>query len=204
VLTLHGHEADILSVAFNPDGKRIVSGGYDKTIKVWDAVTGAEVMTLGGHKGIVRCVAFSPDGRRIASGGDGMLKLWDAGTGAELMTLRGHNHDASSIAFSPDGNCIVSGSEDGTINLWESTEPAGGYELRRTGETARKIVDELYEKHGLYQKVIDELKADEMLDEAVRKVALQIANARLWEDAEKLKKESQELTSPEEAEKEEG
>ncbi len=70
-------------------------------------------------------------------------------------------------------------------NLWESTAPAGGYEARKTAEAARKLVDELYEKHGLYQRVIDGLKADETLDEAVREVALQIANARLWEDAEK-------------------
>jgi hypothetical protein len=56
---------------------------------------------------------------------------------------------------------------------------------------AKTIVDELYEEYGFYSQVIDKLKLDNTLDEAVRKVALQIANARLWEDAEKRKKQSQ-------------
>ncbi len=65
--------------------------------------------------------------------------------------------------------------------------PTDGYEPRRTGAAARKLVDKLHEEHGLYSKVIDKLKANETLDESACKVALQIANARLWEDAEKLK-----------------
>src|SRR5262249_48766716 len=58
----------VLSVAFSPDGKRIVSGSEDRTLKVWDAQTGQETRTLEGHTGIVYSVAFSPDGKRIASG----------------------------------------------------------------------------------------------------------------------------------------
>ena len=48
-------------------------------------------------------------------------------------------------------------------------------------------MNELREKHGLYGNVIDKLKTDDTLDDPVRKIALQIANARLWEDAEKQK-----------------
>ena len=110
------------------------------------------------------------------------------------MTLRGDGHWLFSIEFSPDGKTIAIGSSSG-ITLLESEVPAGGYEPRRTTAAARGIVDELFEKHGLYQKVIDELKADETLDEAMQKVALQIANSRLWEDAEKLKEENQESTT---------
>lgn len=60
-------------------------------------------------------------------------------------------------------------------------------------------MDELYEEHGFYSEVIDKLKADETLDKSVRKIALQIANSRLWEDTEKQKKESQDSAGPEEA-----
>ncbi|GAF93160.1 unnamed protein product, partial [marine sediment metagenome] len=81
------------------------------------------------------------------------------------------------------------------IKLWESTAPAGGYEPRRTANAARKIVDELYEKHGFYNEVIDKLKADKMLDEPLREVALQIANCRLLEDAKKLEKQAKEVVS---------
>ena len=80
------------------------------------------------------------------------------------------------------------GGKGGNVILWESAAPTDGYESRRTGAAAQKVVDGLYEKHGFYSKVIEMLKADKALGESVRKVALQIANARLWEDAEKPKK----------------
>ena len=78
-------------MAFSPDGRRIVSGSYDKTVKVWDAATGQETLTLKGHSMAVTSVAFSPDGRRIVSGSeDGTVKVWDAATGQETLTLKGH------------------------------------------------------------------------------------------------------------------
>jgi WD40 repeat protein/serine/threonine protein kinase len=199
LMTLRGHDNWIHSVAFSPDGKRIVSGSYDTMVKVWDVATGAEVITLHGHRDAVLSVTFSPDGKRIISGSqDQTVKVWDAITGTELITIWGHVGYVSDVRFSPDGKALVSSSGDGTIKIWESATPVNGYETRKTAEAAREIVGELYTKQGLYQKVIDVLKADETLDEAVRKVALQIANSRLWEDAEKLKEENQESTSPEE------
>ena len=199
LMTLCGHAYPVYAVAFSPDGKRIASGSGDRTVKVWDATTGAEVMLLHGHYWDVSCVAFSPDGKRIISGSlAGTVKVWDSATGTELMTLRRHKDFAWSVAFSPDGKTIAIGTSNGNITLWESAPPAGGYGPRRTAEAARKLVDELYEEYGFYSEVIDKLKADKVLDEAVRKVALQIANSRLWEDAEKLKKQSSESAGPEE------
>jgi len=134
-------------------------------------------------------VAFSPDGKRIISGsGDNTIKVWDAATGAELMPLRVAD-DPSALAFSPDGKTIAAGIYDNSIKLWESTTPAGGYEPRWNAEAVRKVVDELYKETGFYSEVIDKLNADKTLAEPVRKVALQIANSRLWEDAEKLQAE---------------
>ena len=93
----------VTSVAFSPDGKRIVSGSADQTVKVWDAATGQEPSTLKGHTGAVTSVAFSPDGKRIAIGergpdGEGV------GRGARarrLLTLKGHTGAVSSVAFQP-------------------------------------------------------------------------------------------------------
>jgi WD40 repeat protein len=78
LLTLKGHTGDVTSVAFSPDGKRLVSGSHDKTLKVWDAATGQEALTLKGHTGDVTSVAFSPDGKRLASASkDQTVRIWD-------------------------------------------------------------------------------------------------------------------------------
>jgi hypothetical protein len=83
--TLRGHTNWVYSVAFSADGKRIVSGSEDNTLKVWDAATGQETLTLKGHTGWVYSVAFSPDGKRIVSGSwDNTLKVWDARLGQEM------------------------------------------------------------------------------------------------------------------------
>jgi WD40 repeat protein len=199
LMTLRGHRNDVWSVAFSPDGKRIVSGSSDRTVKLWDATNGAELMTLRGHRNWVIPVAFSPDGKRIISGsGDSTIKVWDSTTGAELMTLNvGVATGLSSIAFSPDGKTIAAGiyDYDNNIKLWESATPAGGYESRWNAKAMRKVVDELYKETGFYSEVIDKLNADKTLAEPVRKVALQFANSRLWEDARKLMKQSWKVVS---------
>ena len=65
-------------MSFSPDGKRIVSGSEDNTVKVWHAQTGQETLTLKGYSDLVWSVSFSPDGKRIVSGsGDGTVKIWD-------------------------------------------------------------------------------------------------------------------------------
>ena len=65
-------------MSFSLDGKRIVSGSFDQTLKVWDTQTGQETLTLKGHSEAVTSVDFSPDGKRIVSGsGDKTLKVWD-------------------------------------------------------------------------------------------------------------------------------
>ena len=84
---LKGHDDCVQSVAFSPDGSRIVSGSYDKTIRVWDASTGIEMLPpLRGHDDYVRSVAFSPDGSKIVSGSfDKTIRVWDASTGVEML-----------------------------------------------------------------------------------------------------------------------
>jgi WD40 repeat protein len=107
--TLRGHSGSVISVAFSPDGKRLVSGSQDKTVKMWDAQTGREILTLKGHTDSVMSVGFSPDGKRLASGSADGIKVWDVQTGQEILSLKGHSDGATSVAFSPDGKRLVSG-----------------------------------------------------------------------------------------------
>jgi WD40 repeat protein len=77
--TLVGHTGDVICIVFSPDGQRIATTGYDRTVKLWDTATGREVFTLRGHTAGVIALVFSPDGNRIVTAGlDDTARVWDA------------------------------------------------------------------------------------------------------------------------------
>ena len=124
------------SVAFSPDGTRIVTGNGDywtagpSDANVWDARTGRRLLELKGHEGWVTSVAFSPDGTRIVTGGDDEIaKVWDARAGTLLLELRGHTGAVMGVAFSPDGTRIVTGGDDQTAKVWDARSGTPPVEL---------------------------------------------------------------------------
>ena len=120
---LEGHTDSVRSVSFSPDGKHIVSGSYDSTVRIWDAALGQAIgEPLRGHTDSVRSVSFSPDGKRIVSGSvDDTIRIWDAELREAIgEPLRGHTDSVWSVSFSPEGKRIVSGSWDGTLRIWDA------------------------------------------------------------------------------------
>jgi WD40 repeat protein/predicted KAP-like P-loop ATPase len=117
-----GHTDYVTSVAFNHDGTQLVSGSFDKTVRVWDAKTGQAIAPpLSGHTDYVTSVAFNHDGTQLVSGSvDNTIRLWDVKTGQAIAPpLSGHTSSVNSIVFSPDGTMVVSGSNDKTLRLWD-------------------------------------------------------------------------------------
>ncbi|WP_438011255.1 TIR domain-containing protein [Sorangium sp. So ce321] len=117
--TLHGHAGEVTACAISPDGQRIVSASWDKTLKVWDVATGQLLSTLEGHSYSINACAVSSDGQHIVSASsDKTLKVWNVATGQLLSTLEGHSHRVNACVVSPDGQRIVSASSDKTLKVW--------------------------------------------------------------------------------------
>lgn len=119
---LQGHQGEIMSTEFSPDGQRIVSAGMDGTLRLWDANTGKTInIEHFFNKSWVWSTSFSRDGNIIVSTSqDGMIRLWDSKTGRAIgKPMDGHAGGVLSAAFSPDGRRIVSSGQDGTVRLWD-------------------------------------------------------------------------------------
>ncbi|KAH8825998.1 WD40 repeat-like protein [Flagelloscypha sp. PMI_526] len=129
-------ESSVTSVAFSPDGKRVVSGSRDDNVQIWDAESGAQVAKIDGHGSSVTSVAFSPDGKRVVSGSrDHNVQIWDAESGAQVAKIDGHGSSVTSVAFSPDGKRVVFGSLDNCVRIWDADSGLQVAELRGHGSS---------------------------------------------------------------------
>lgn len=117
--TLVGHQDGVWSVALSPRGHILVTGSWDKTIKVWNVATGQLLRTLMGHQEAVWSVAVAADGKTLVSGSsDQQIKIWNLRKGQLIHTLTGHSNWVAAVALSPDGKLVASGSSDKTIKVW--------------------------------------------------------------------------------------
>ena len=123
--TLNGHARGINCIVFSTDGKQVVTGGTDETVRVWETSTGKPLKMLEGHSRPVNALAFSPDGNTLVSAGGGRFKgknnllFWNTATWENLKTIEAHDARVTDVAFSPDGTQVVSTSYDKSARLWK-------------------------------------------------------------------------------------
>lgn len=120
--TMTGHNQDVNSITFSPDGKMLASGSSDGTMKVWDVQIGEMKQTFEASGNEVVAVAFSPDGQSLAiavvsRGGNGMVIIRDSQTAEVKQKLAENNIQA--IAFSPDGKTLAIANISSSLNLWD-------------------------------------------------------------------------------------
>jgi WD40 repeat protein len=117
--TFEGSHGDLItSIAVSPDGHQVVTGSWDRTLRLWNIAKKRSVATFEGHTDRVYAVAFSPDGTRIVSAsGDSTLRIWNVATQKTTRILKGHELWVTSVAFSPDGRFILSGGADKTVRV---------------------------------------------------------------------------------------
>ncbi|MFK5894519.1 MAG: WD40 repeat domain-containing protein [Pseudomonadota bacterium] len=110
----------VYALAFSPDGHFLISGGQDKTVKIWDTKSWELKRVLQGHASNVETVIFSPDNQSLASGGtDGQIFLWQTSNGKVQQNLLGHQGKVSTLAFVEQGKRLVSGGADADLRLWD-------------------------------------------------------------------------------------
>jgi WD40 repeat protein len=132
MLDTGGHMALIRDIAFTPDGRQLVSGSDDKTIRIWDLTTGKTLRAIRGESapgdpGKNFAIALSADGKWIAAGGwfggnvdeSRSVRIFDFATGHLVALLKGHVDVIFGVAFSPDGRYLISASADKTAIVWD-------------------------------------------------------------------------------------
>jgi WD40 repeat protein/HEAT repeat protein len=140
-LLLNGHMGAVVTMAFDPEGRRLATCSLDGSVRVWDIVAGEELLCFRGHSQEPSSLSFSPDGKRIASScsqveteelnligappgkkpeRSGEILVWDSRTGEKLLEMGREHHGVLSVAFHPDGKRLFSTGYDRAVRVWDA------------------------------------------------------------------------------------
>ena len=115
---MYGHKRKIYKVSFSPDGKKIASCSEDSCVKIWDTMSGGELLSLSGKYGIVSTLSFSPDSKTLVTAcTDHTIRFWDANSGMELDVINIEKSNVFSLCYSKDEKKILIARNDSLIEL---------------------------------------------------------------------------------------
>jgi WD40 repeat protein len=119
------------AAAFTPDGKRLVTGHLDKSIRIWDPVTGRQTHRLFADQAAIQCLAVSPDGKTLAHGdAAGTLLVWNLDNHKVRHRIRAHVGIVRTVTFSPDGKQIATGGDDRRVRFWDAADGSRSGEIQ--------------------------------------------------------------------------
>jgi WD40 repeat protein len=120
VRTFVGHEHGVTALAVTADGRHVLSGSDDCTVRLWDLQTGRLLRSFVGHKDDVFAVSTSPDGHgALSASRDGTIRLWDLQTGEHRLVVSGHGDPLYAAAVTPDGQFALSCTFSRTLQFWD-------------------------------------------------------------------------------------
>ncbi|MDQ0585668.1 NB-ARC domain-containing protein [Streptomyces rishiriensis] len=118
--TFSGYSRAVWLLSALPNGARVATGGYDGSVRIWDAASRTRTATLTGHTRQLRSVAATPDGARLATvGDDRTVRIWDPRSGTCLAVLTGHVRAVCSVIITPDAARLATAGRDGSVRIWD-------------------------------------------------------------------------------------
>jgi len=127
---LKGHTNAVSSADFSPDGKALVSGSYDRTVRLWDCSSLRETFKLEGHSDVIMSVAFAKDGKTVASGGyDHSVRIWNVES-RKVERILQESGLVYSVDYSPDSARLLVAGNFSIVRLWNAStgEPVAGFQ----------------------------------------------------------------------------
>lgn len=131
----------LTSIAYNQDGTRIVAGGKDHRVTVWNSEDGSAVNSFSGHEGPITGVSFARGGTRVVSSSrDGSIRVWKLESGETEYLWRTEGQAVVSMAVAPDDRRLAASSADGSIRLWDLERGLGGASVPAGGARRHRLV----------------------------------------------------------------
>jgi WD40 repeat protein len=163
---MHGHTADVESVAFSPDGRSLVSVSSDKTARIWD-LPSRRCQRVLDHPEKLHSVAFRPDGRAFATAGDnGMVRVWDAASAGLVASPSGTSCAVVSLLYSPEGSLLIANASDHSVLRWDTGHYTALPHVKPTHECVGEIqaADEAHLVQWLTRRLGTPVKAPVLLE----------------------------------------